>query len=102
MPLVRAVALEAVAGAGHQVVAAARGAFAKVGHADGRVRVGAEAAEDALGQVEPGDAPAVGVLDRRWRRWGIRPRRAGRPSSSPSQFPAGRARGLETSGGVGG
>src|SRR5713101_2838155 len=61
--VVRAVGLKRVGRADDQFVAMTSGAFASVGHADGVIDVGAEAAEDTLGEVEPGRAPAGQVLE---------------------------------------
>ena len=57
-----AVGVETVGGGGNQLFAAVSGAFADVGHANGMVHLSAEAAEDALAEIEPSCALDVGVL----------------------------------------
>ena len=56
--IVSAIGLEAVTGRVYQIAATACGALAFVRHPDGFVHIGAEAAENAFGQVELDDALA--------------------------------------------
>src|ERR1039458_2796026 len=50
--MVRAVVIQAILGRMPQLVAQAGGEFANIGHADGRVYVSAQPAEDAFAEVE--------------------------------------------------
>ena len=77
-------------GDGDNIIAAARGAFADVGHANGGVGVGAQAAEGAFGQIEPGDALAVGGMGEGRRRCrGSFCRRGGVGPLEPARCPSG-------------
>ncbi len=61
-PVMRPIGLKGVIGGGDQILAQASGAFAEIGHANGFVGIGAEAAENALAKIERGNALIVFVL----------------------------------------
>src|SRR5262245_45103618 len=59
---VRAVGLEVIGGGTDESIATSRGTFADVRHSDGFIRVGAQATENAFGQIELRGALAVVVF----------------------------------------